>query len=153
MPERWFLESPAAGRAVVLLLLGVNAYLDIRQGEISLPFTGSVLLAGLLRQIVLSLTGSGGQLPVQTLFLNLTPGLAVLALAGLTGGKIGLGDGIVLLAAGCWVSALSILWPALAALALVPAAAFASAVCRRRRREWPFVPFLCAAWAAIGWRI
>ena len=132
----------------VFFLFLVNAVQDIRKGEIALPFTAAVMLAGLFRNLLPALSGTAGMPPVSAAgaAAPLLPGILFLLLSWATGGKIGAGDGIAILAAGCWTTLPSLLLTCLLALALVPAAAFVAALCRRRRREWPFLPFLLGAW-------
>ena len=139
------------GKIVILLLLGVNALRDIRRGEICLYFTLGILLAGAVRYLFPVPAGRSSLLTAAELGLALVPGAAALALAFLTGGKIGAGDGMVLLAAGFWTSPAALAAACLTALAMVPAAAALSSLSGHVRKEWPFVPFLCAAWLAAGW--
>ncbi len=133
---------------IVFLVFLADTVQDIRKGEIFLRFTMAVIAAGLFRKLLPVLTGAAGITPASAAgaAAPLMPGILFLLSSRLTGGKVGAGDGLAVLAAGFWTTLPALLPVCLLALALVPAAAVLSAFCRHQRREWPFLPFLLTAW-------
>lgn len=136
------------GKAAVLLLLLVNAAGDIRRREISLSFTMGFLTVGAACRLLCLKAGSW-LLP--GLLLPLMPGFSLLLLSWFSSGKIGAGDGLVVLAAGFWTEAEPLLYACLGAFLLVVLAEALLRLFRRSRKEWPFMPFLCAAWVFYEW--
>ena len=85
--------------------------------------------------------------------LAMLPGAVVLALAVVSGGRIGCGDGIALIVAGLYLDVGSILAALLCALLL--SSLFAGAVLvltHRRKFSYPFLPFLLAGYL-LSWTI
>ena len=74
---------------VIGMLLAVNSVTDLRKKEILPWFTLLAGLAGALWQLL------GNASSVWSLFFFMLPGLFLLCLSKATGGKIGLGDGLV----------------------------------------------------------
>ena len=77
----------------VLSFLGINSYLDIRKGQISLCLAAIYAALGIL-YIVLY-----GQQQL-ILLVGAVPGLLLLSVAKFSGGALGMGDGLVVLISG-----------------------------------------------------
>ena len=129
----WIRE--AAG---LILFLG-NSLTDIRRQQISLIVTGAMAVFG----AVLRFLGDG---PPGGLILALTPGITFILLSLASRGGIGMGDGIVLLAAGFYRTFEELLAVVLLAVFLSGAyAAFVFMAKRRGDTRFAFVPFLFLA--------
>lgn len=122
----------------VILLLG-NSLVDIKLKRISLVFTGAMAVIG----AVLCFFREGG---FSGLLPALLPGLFFILLSVSSRGGIGMGDGIVLTAAGffrTWEELLAIIF-----LAVFLAGAYAAVLFLMRRQgeeRFAFVPFLFLA--------
>ena len=131
-----------AGKIIVLSLLAVNSLRDLRQQRIFLLPTLAVLSAG----VFFASLGTGADMA--EILAGAWPGLLLLAFSILTRGKIGFGDGLVLLACGIWTGPLPALEALLAALLL----ALPVPLIMRRdlhsalSMELPLVPFLTAGY-------
>ena len=130
----------------VLSFLGINSYLDIRKGQISLCLAAIYAALGILYIILL---------------VGAVPGLLLLPVAKFSGGALGMGDGLVVLISGLYMG----IWRTLefVTLALLLAAVWAGFLMifkkKDRKASFPFIPFLLAAYAlpwmiraAEGWR-
>ena len=128
-------------KAVVLLLLSLNSYTDIKSREISLLS----VLAGSLTGIVLAFT-SGGFTPVW--LAGLGTGTAACICGLVCGGGIGVGDGLVLLAMGTLLSWRLVLGSFLTALLFSAVYAGILLTFRKAKRKdsFPFIPFLLAGY-------
>jgi len=89
-------EDQMTGQVVCTALLGVNAVQDIRRREIVFVPTVAAGVAGVLWNYF---AGSSGAV---YFFCAMIPGMVLLTAAWLTGGQIGRGDGILILACGAW---------------------------------------------------
>ncbi len=133
------MERSIAGAAALVLLL-INSLVDIRYMKIHLPFTLAAGAAGAAACILLREDGLAG------ILVSLLPGLLLMLLALPARGGIGMGDGIVLTAAGFFWTAEEA-WSA-ALLGFFLAGIFAGGMFLRRRRgqeRFAFVPFLLLA--------
>lgn len=123
--------------AGILIFLGVNSWTDIRKREVSLGFTGIFAVAGIIWRLF-----SKGSL------VEILPvagvGLLFTGISVITGGALGMGDSLVLLALGT-VMNMGDFFP------MLLGAIFSSAACagillgilkKSRNTEIPFVPFL-----------
>ena len=108
-------------------ILAVNGISDWRKGEICLIPTAAAGFAGILWQL------SG------------LPGLLLAALSRMTEGRIGMGDGIAVSAAGIWMGFYSILRVLIWGLLMAAGAAMILLMRKSKRKELPLVPFLAAA--------
>lgn len=126
----------------VLSFLGINSYLDIRKSQISLGLTAVYAVLGIFDMV---LRGHSRML----LLAGAAPGLLLLSIGKLSGGAVGMGDGLVLLVCGLYMG----FWRALEllTLALFLAAVWAGflMICKKKSKKasFPFVPFLLAAYA------
>lgn len=127
----------------VLSFLGINSYFDIRKGEISLRVAAAYMILG-----VFYLFLHRQRLP---LFLaGVLPGLLLLCIGKVSGGALGLGDGLIVLVAGLYMG----IWKTLEfiTVAVLLAAVWAGILMFGKKRggkaSFPFVPFLLAAYAA-----
>lgn len=119
---------------MVLLILTVNGYTDLRRRRILLWFSLGMLAAGIIYHKGLYLSA-------------MFPGFLFLACTALTAQKVGAGDGIVLLSCGAWADLLTIcgiLIPGL--LGALLTGIILGRVLGRREMTLPLVPFLGASW-------
>ncbi len=129
----------------VLSFLGINSYFDIRKGEISLRVAAAYMILG-----VFYLFLHRQRMP---LFLaGVLPGLLLLCIGKVSGGALGLGDGLIVLVAGLYMG----IWKTLEfiTVAVLLAAVWAGILMFGKKRggkaSFPFVPFLLAAYA-VPW--
>lgn len=127
----------------VLSFLGINSYFDIRKGEISLRVAAAYMILGVFylflhRQRLLPLLA------------GVLPGLLLLCIGKVSGGALGLGDGLIVLVAGLYMG----IWKTLEfiTVAVLLAAVWAGILIFGKKgggkASFPFVPFLLAAYAA-----
>ena len=116
-------------------ILAVNGISDWRKGEICLIPTAAAGFAGILWQLIARREEGVG------LLLSVLPGLLLAALSRMTEGRIGMGDGIAVGAAGIWMGFYSILRVLIWGLLMAAGAAMQ----KSKRKELPLVPFLAAA--------
>jgi Flp pilus assembly protein protease CpaA len=151
---------------VCVSVLGLNAVQDIRRREIVLAPTVAAGAAGVLWNLIAGHSG------MATLLYGMIPGGILLFFAWLTGGQIGRGDGILVIACGAWCGFPVSLYLLCAGLFLALAGAVMLLAIRRtrfrlrfgqRRGEKgnsgktirassirvPFVPFLFAAYIIL----
>lgn len=128
-----------AAQGITAALLAANSISDLRRKEILLLPTLLAWAAG----IVAALRAPGGIIP---LLLSLLPGLCLMGISAASGGRIGMGDALVVCAAGTWTGAGRVCFSLFAALMSVPAAALLLRKRGRRIKEMPFIPFLCAGY-------
>ncbi|MCI9197883.1 MAG: hypothetical protein HFH55_08280 [Lachnospiraceae bacterium] len=125
----------------VLSFLGINSCLDLRRRRISLILTAFYAALG-----IFYLALDGQRLPL--LLAGGVPGLLLLCVGKVSGGSLGLGDGLTVLVAGLYMG----IWKALewVTLAVLLAAVWAVVVmvCKKKggKESFPFVPFLLAAY-------
>ncbi|MCI5648197.1 MAG: prepilin peptidase [Fusicatenibacter sp.] len=132
-----------AANTIILLVLGMHAQMDVRKRQISLALTA--VFAGL---------GIGFHFAVGTFclaefLLAMIPGGLLVVTGFITQGKVGYGDGLLLLSLGSWMNVEEILW------LLVTALLFCSAFCGirmaagklKKQDSVPFVPFLLVCFA------
>lgn len=130
-------------QAAAVLLLGGNAWRDIRKQRISAGLTAGVFLAAAFLRIFRG--------EFRELLAGLIPGALLLGAAWLTKEAMGYGDGLVELALGAvlgWRAAVQVLMGAFLLAAVFCAAALAL---RRvgRKSELPFLPFFLAAYLLL----
>lgn len=150
----------ALQRAVVWAVLGLNSLSDLRKREIMLWPTVLCGMAGAghrLWEILCSGAGLGTALPL--FLLPVLPGLFLIVAAVLCRGKIGLGDGILVSAAGIWMDGgacvswvmaaflLASLWIILKCV--VHGGRASSGESSRGGSRIPFVPFLLLSAALV----
>ena len=121
----------------ILLFLAVNSLKDIRKREISLRLTAGFAIAGIVRAVCLKIMSA-------EYFAALGIGGFVMMLSGMSGGAIGIGDGLVLLALGTVMT-----WQELGYILM--RGIFCCSICsviilllprRNRKTQIPFVPFI-----------
>lgn len=140
------------GKTVILLLLLINTVTDIRRREISLACTLGAFAAGAACRFLWINTQGGPPPGIPAPWFSAVPGLLFLLLAGISRGKVGAGDGLVVLAAGAWTEAEPLLRTCMAAFVMVLLAECLTRMFRKPRKEWPFMPFLCIAWILCGFQ-
>lgn len=122
--------------------LGINSYLDIRKGQISLGLTAVYAGLGIVYMFL-------NRQQMALLLMGMIPGLLLLCIGKVSGGALGLGDGLVVLVSGIYLG----IWRTLEfiTLALLLSAAWAGFLMMGRKKGrkacFPFVPFLLAAYA------
>ena len=117
-------------------ILAVNGISDWRKGEICLIPTAAAGFAGILWQLIARREEGVG------LLLSV---LLLAALSRMTEGRIGMGDGIAVGAAGIWMGFYSILRVLIWGLLMAAGAAMILLMRKSKRKELPLVPFLAAA--------
>ena len=120
----------------ILVLLGINAWTDVRKREISLP--GILLFA-----TAAFLWRTGKEETGIIMIYPLLPGLLLAAVSVLTEGAVGMGDAILLCALGTALDMGEML-RLLCISALLCGGASLAMLCRgkNRKESIPFVPFL-----------
>ncbi|MGN0362105.1 MAG: prepilin peptidase [Bilifractor sp.] len=119
---------------MVLLILAVNGYTDLKRRRILLWFSLILLVAGIIFHQGMHLSA-------------MLPGFLFLISTVLTHEKVGAGDGIVLLSCGAWTDLLTIcgiLIPGLLAAFLT--GMVLGKILHRRKVTLPLVPFLSLSW-------
>lgn len=128
----------------ILSFLGINSYLDIRQRRISLGLTAVYGIMGIF-YILFS------RQRLLILLLGALPGLLLVCIGKASGGGLGMGDGLIV-----WVSGMYLgIWKTLEfiSLAFLLAAVWAGFLMtvrkKGRKADFPFVPFLLAAYGML----
>lgn len=129
-----------------LYLLAMSVY-DVKRKEIHIGatlITGGVLVAIRIFQFC----HEGISLE---LVLGVIPGVLVLLLSYFTGGKIGMGDGFVMVVCGMVLSFSENLCLLFSSLVLSAAAGGALMMFRQVKRSYtmPFVPFICVSFGTV----
>lgn len=125
----------------VIVFLAVNGWQDMKTKRIFLPLT---IVFGMLGGVCSVLMGRS----LSELLLSCSVGGMFMGLSILTRGKVGMGDGWILLALGTMLT-LGELWIALGLGMLftaVPAMVMLIILKKGRNTELPFVPFLLAGY-------
>ncbi|MBO4901803.1 MAG: prepilin peptidase [Lachnospiraceae bacterium] len=132
---------------LILILLSVCTYTDIRKREISGSLCLLFFVLGFLYRGICGHWWMG----VLEGILRLLPGLLVLFLHVLKKNWIGTGDGILLLTAGYMAGAEAILRTALLAFVISGLAGAALLIAKRKNKTdtLPFAPFLLGAFVTV----
>ena len=130
---------------VLLGALGVHSIEDIRQRKITITISLFFAMVGIFLHLMFQ-----NQSIYQMLF-GLLPGIAILALSSLTGGKIGMGDGVVIMLTGFYLGFYKNLMLLFLAFLLAGILGLYLLVVHRWSREgrMPFVPFLFASYLVM----
>lgn len=131
----------------IFVMLGWNAWTDWKRREISLLSIGLMLAAAMGAYGIGKWEWNAGQL------WTLLPGLLLLLLAGVTEGKVGRGDGLLVTVLGFYCTLeelLIILLGALGSAGMYGAIQFVRNP-RAGRREFAFVPFLLLGFMGGLW--
>ncbi len=94
-------------KIVLLFLCGIGAIRDIKTRTVWIPLWAAAAMAGAVWNVV----WRGRDL--YWIALSVLVGLALIALSGMMGGQIGMGDGVAFLVIGLWSgvsTSLTILW-------------------------------------------
>lgn len=130
-------------QAAAVLLLGGNAWRDLRKHRISILLTAGIFLAAVIMRIWRG--------EYAALAAGILPGIILLGISWITKESLGYGDGLVQSVLGAllgWKKALEILMGALFLAAVFSAAALA--VHRLgRKSELPFLPFVLGAYLIL----
>lgn len=141
LQQMWMKGKTMVKELCVLGLLGTNAWLDIKKREISLAGTAIFAVIGIL------LTVKEGSMDWRYLAVA-GVGLLFLGISGLTGGRLGMGDGFMILALGTMLSMEKLLTVLM--LGMMACACYAGilllAFRKNRNTRIPFVPFLLAGY-------
>ena len=122
-----------------LIILVCNAVQDIRKREILFWFTIAAGLSGLIYSV-----WQGAQ--PSDFILALLPGFIMLTASLITKGKIGIGDGLVILALGLWTGCPAALYSLACGLLVSLPAAAAAQLTKKKDKELPFIPCLLPAY-------
>lgn len=130
------------GTAAVGVLLGVLSLIDVKKKQIPVAGIGLLFLAAFFARFE-----AGFQLT--ELLAGLLPGGIALFVSYATGGKLGSGDGLVLLAVGLGfgLSQTVFIWGIALCLAAVAAVVLLALKKAGRKSELPFVP--CIFWGYV----
>ncbi|MCI8365502.1 MAG: hypothetical protein HFG34_11235 [Eubacterium sp.] len=133
--------------SILFIYLLIMSVYDVRRKEIHIGvtlLTGSVLAA--IR--VFQFYHEGVSLE---LVFGVVPGILVILLSYFTHGKIGMGDGFVLIVCGLVLSMYENIFLLFFALIMSAAAGVALMVFRQVKRSYimPFVPFICVSFGLI----
>ena len=123
------------------LLLGWNAWTDLRRQEVSMPSLGAAAAAGILLNLLVNYQKSA------ELFAGIGTGLFLLAVSAVSKGAVGFGDGLLLCVTGIFLGGMGnlrllMLGSILCAAVLGAGLAFGRV---RWKQRFPFVPFLFLA--------
>lgn len=130
-------------QAAAVLLLGGNAWKDLRKHRISILLTAGIFLAAVILRIWRG--------EYAALAAGILPGVLLLGLSWITKESLGYGDGLVQSVLGAllgWKKALEILLGAFFLAAIFSAAALA-AHRLGRKSELPFLPFILSAYLVL----
>ncbi len=130
-------------QAAAVLLLGGNAWKDLRKHRISILLTAGIFLAAVILRIWRG--------EYTALAAGILPGVLLLGLSWITKESLGYGDGLVQSVLGAllgWKKALEILLGAFFLAAIFSAAALA-AHRLGRKSELPFLPFILSAYLVL----
>ncbi len=120
-------------------MLAMNSVWDFRSGEILLTPTCCCIAAG-----VMTMVAKGAVM--REIADALLPGIAVLLLSLLSGGRLGMGDALVILALGAWLRPSHTIFVFALALVVETAAAALYRLTGGQKKELPFVPALFAGY-------
>ena len=123
------------------LLLGWNAWTDLRRQEVSMPSLGAAAAAGILLNLLVNYPKSAER------FAGIGTGLFILAVSAVSKGAVGFGDGLLLCVTGIFLGGMGnlrllMLGSILCAAVLGAGLAFGRV---RWKQRFPFVPFLFLA--------
>jgi len=126
---------------LILIFLIIQGYIDIKKKEISirLCFAAAVVFFTLRIGLILFYTRNKEEISFLT---GLLPGVGMLLLSFITRGKIGFGDGLVIIVMGILMPVKRIIYIILTALFLVSVIGWAMIILGKikRNKEIPFVP-------------
>lgn len=133
---------------IVLTMLGIHAAEDIKSRRIALPCLLVFGLAGAAVQLYCR------DMSFASIGLGMAVGIGILLLSILTGGSIGMGDGLVFCVTGIYLGGsrnlellfMSLLYAALFSLFLLVKG---KGTAKNRKREIPFLPFVFAGYVTI----
>ena len=125
----------------MVVFLGINTWTDIRKREICLPVIGMFLAGGILWRI------AGGTFWMEGIF-SLGIGVIATVIPVLSGGEIGFGDGLLILAMGAVMKPEELLGILCGAILLCGIYSGVQILVLKKQRgmEIPFAPFLLAGY-------
>lgn len=136
----------AAVQILVLLVLAVNSWIDIKKREISLVSVGCLAVLGTAANLI-------QQVDMSERWISLGIGCMGLAFSICSRGSFGMGDAWMLLAVGLSVE--EEIFLEMLCLGMLLAAAFASCllIFTKKNRRWafPFLPFLLIGYVGGLW--
>lgn len=128
----------------VLSFLSVNSFQDIRKRQI---YLSAIVVYGLLGILYIFLHRDH----LAVLLLGAVPGMLLMCVGKISGGALGMGDGLAVMISGIYMG----IWKTLefTALSLLLAAVWAGFLMfvkkKGRKESFPFVPFMLAAYAVL----
>lgn len=132
---------------IVLVFLSVNTYSDIKNSKIILGSAAVFGAVGLICWLVVR------DCTLAEAAVALLPGILLLAISKITGEALGYGDGICVLVMGMYIRLWSLIWILVSAMMM--AAVWAGVIMvvqgKNKRHEFPFIPFLMAAYLGGIW--
>lgn len=134
------------GTIVLVTGLGINSVLDIWKKQISVPVTVLMGIFGIGMQVYENV------FQMESL-ISFIPGIAGFLLAWMSKEQVGYGDGLLLLAIGCFLDWSSLL--GLCMLALSMACVYSIILFfvfkKNKKYEFPFAPFLLTGFCIGRW--
>ena len=132
-------------QAVTLVFLAAASFQDMRSRTISLRLAGVWIIIGCAVTALLLIRGELGLFPA---LLSVLPGVFLLGMSLISGGRIGIGDGVMFVAMGLCVGAEKAFF--LLGLSTFGAAAFGAAGLAlaklKKGARLPFLPFVLSAY-------
>ena len=122
-------ERMILGHWITLAVLALNSIHDIKRREIILS---SVILYGTFGIV-----------------FGWIPGIVLILLSVASKGNIGIGDGIMICAIGCWYEFMETVGILFLGLLLTIPCSLILWKCGWTNKELPFLPFLCGGWILI----
>lgn len=128
----------------VLSFLSVNSFQDIRKRQV---YLSAIVVYGLLGVLYILLHRDH----LAVLLLGAVPGILLMCVGKISGGALGMGDGLAVMISGIYMG----IWKTLefTALSLLLAAVWAGFLMfvkkKGRKASFPFVPFMLAAYAVL----
>ncbi|MCI8730903.1 MAG: hypothetical protein HFH59_11460 [Lachnospiraceae bacterium] len=128
----------------VLSFLSVNSFQDIRKKQV---YLSAVVVYGILGILYIFLHRDH----LEVLLLGALPGILLMCVGKISGGALGLGDGLAVMISGIYMG----IWKTLEfiALSLLMAAVWAGFLMfvkkKGRKASFPFVPFMLAAYVVL----
>lgn len=128
------------------ILLAILAWIDVKTKTVP------VVLIGVLA-LFLALTGFYIKLSIPFMVFGCIPGMVALFITYVTKGKLGKGDGLILLALGigCGLDRVMLVWGIALTMAAVTGIVLLVLKRATRKTELPFVPFLFWGYVVCQW--
>ncbi len=158
MPGQWIAERMILGHWITLAVLALNSIHDIKQREIILSSVIPYGIFGIVFRIWFAASGiEGNDIGIAGMMLGGIPGIVfgwipgifLILLSVASKGNIGIGDGIMICAIGCWYEFMETVGILFLGLLLTIPCSLILWKCGCTNKELPFLPFLCGGWILI----